>query len=166
ALLRWTVDGAVDGGFGNAGVAIAFADRPGAAQRLVRQPDGKLLAAGLLPTGASGPLVLARFLADGTTSTTGAPATTTTTMTRTALTTRAGASCTARAPRSHCARAAECDDGDGCTVDRCETGRCVHDPASGVDAVTCLCAAPLPACDRRGAARVARACCLVARAGT
>src|SRR5262249_22932543 len=83
ALLRWTVDGAVDGGFGNAGVAIAFADRPGAAQRLVRQPDGKLLAAGLLPTGASGPLVLARFLADGTTSTTGAPATTTTTMTGT-----------------------------------------------------------------------------------
>ena len=62
--------------------------------------------------------------ASTTTSTTASPSTTVTTSSTTSTTV---AGC-----------AAACDDGDGCTIDACETdGTCRHDPRSGKDAVTC-----------------------------
>ena len=37
-----------------------------------------------------------------------------------------------------CVLGSQCDDGDACTIDSCQTDGCHHDPATGVDAGPCI----------------------------
>jgi uncharacterized delta-60 repeat protein len=167
ALLSFTAGGAPDTSFGAQGIAVAFPDQSGGAQRVVRQADdGKLVAAGRLGPPAATSLVLARFLeADGAASTTSS-STTTTTLAGGPPPTSASSTSTTLPPAGGCTGAAECDDGNACTVDACDAGRCVHDAVVGFDAVTCICAAPALACDTTAVTgRMDKACTLLARAG-
>jgi uncharacterized delta-60 repeat protein len=152
AVLRWTPDGTPDAGFGDAGAAVVLPGQVGQATHVVRQADGRLLAAGLAgDPQAPKRLVLARLLADGPPSSTTVPITPTTTSTL-----PAPLGCTT------------CDDGDPCTDDRCDAGQCVHETIRGFAGVQCLCALPAPPCGaRRGravAALVDHVCGMLGRA--
>ena len=162
AVLAFTADGALDAGFASQGVALPFADQAGAADRVARQADGKLVAAGRVGAPGATVLVLARFL-DGDP----APSTTTSSTTTTTVADPAPASTTTLPTLGPpCTDAAECDDGDACTVDACGAGACLHTAAVGFDTVTCLCASPALACDTAAVTgRMEKACSLLARAG-
>jgi uncharacterized delta-60 repeat protein len=167
ALLSFSAAGAPDTSFGSQGIAVAFPDQSGGAQRVVRQADGKLVAAGRLGPPAATSLVLARFLdADGASSTTSSSTTTTTTLPGGPPSTSASSTTTTLPPAGGCTGAVECDDGNACTVDACDAGQCVHDAVVGFEAVTCICAAPALACDTAAVTgRMDKACTLLARAG-
>jgi uncharacterized delta-60 repeat protein len=156
-VVRWTADGVLDAAFGADGVVTPFASTTASLARMATQVDGKLVVAGI----SESTLELARILvADGSTTTT----TTTPRGRRSTSTTSpsSGGSSTTR-PEPTCAIG--CDDGDGCTVDRCQDGRCLNEARPGFDAVTCRCHDAMPACSdrslRRLGARVERACRLV-----
>ena len=74
-------------------------------------------------------------------------------------------------PAGCCATAADCDDGDPCTIESCGAdAACVSQPASGLAAVACTCERAAPAACVDGfptlvARRIARACERIERAG-
>jgi uncharacterized delta-60 repeat protein len=148
ALLRLTAGGAPDEEFGDHGLVSVFPGARSAALRLAAQADGKLVAAGIL-----GPdLVLARFLVRSD----GAPTPPTTTSTTITASTSTSTTLVSACPTG-------CDDGDACTIDRCEGTRCVHEAATGFAAIRCRCAPVLAGCSEAPGfpRRIARACRLV-----
>ena len=65
-LARFTTSGTLDAGFGTNGTVIsAFSTGTDWAYALVRQPDGKLIAGGLVTNGVAANIGLARYDADG-----------------------------------------------------------------------------------------------------
>jgi hypothetical protein len=75
-------------------------------------------------------------------------------------------------PAGCCATAADCDDGDPCTVESCGVDAvCASRPATGHDAVACTCSRPAPAACGGGfpplvARRIERACERIDRAAS
>jgi uncharacterized delta-60 repeat protein len=65
ALVRYNVDGSLDGTFGTGGIATTTIGMNAAANALVRQPDGKLVAAGITGDADDVDFVLARYDASG-----------------------------------------------------------------------------------------------------
>ena len=66
ALARYNADGSLDTSFGTGGKVLTAIGSTDSANALVRQPDGKLVAAGYSHTGASGyDFALARYNVDG-----------------------------------------------------------------------------------------------------
>ncbi|HLY36432.1 MAG TPA: hypothetical protein VKU61_00245 [Candidatus Binatia bacterium] len=78
AVFRFTTGGMLDASFGAGGLATVAPDSPGIAYRALREPDGKIVAAGVI----GGALALARLYGDSSaTTTTTVPSATTTTTT-------------------------------------------------------------------------------------
>jgi len=66
-LARFTTTGTLDAGFGTNGTVIsAFSTGTDWAYTLARQPDGKLVAGGLVTNGTAANIGLARYMTDGT----------------------------------------------------------------------------------------------------
>lgn len=70
ALWRYDADGAIDATFGTAGVVVTTVGTYAAAGTIVLQPDGKMVVAGTVESGANRDFLIARYNHDGTLDTT------------------------------------------------------------------------------------------------